>query len=75
VTSNYLKEHNLKWPKVILPTVPGLWKQKARREPHDVGNGYIKGYIPMPTEGGGWAFNPGNAFYFLLLISLLCVDC
>jgi hypothetical protein len=66
VFSNSIKEHKLLWPKVILPAVAGLWKQKGGREPHDVGNGYIKGCIPMPTGDGGWAFNPGNAFYFLL---------
>ena len=77
VTSNYLKEHELKWPKVILPAVAGLWKKKAgRREPWNVGNGYMRGYIPMPTGDYGWAFNPRESIYFLLLISrLLCFDC
>jgi hypothetical protein len=51
VTSNYIKEHKLLWPKVILPTVAGLWKQKGRREPHDVGKGYMQGYI-LEMVGG-----------------------
>jgi hypothetical protein len=33
VTSNYLKEHELKWPNIILPAVGGIWKRKGRREP------------------------------------------
>jgi hypothetical protein len=65
VTANYIKENSLMWPNVVLPSLDGLWRQKGRREPHDVGNGYRHGYIPMPTGEGGWSFNPGGVFYFL----------
>jgi hypothetical protein len=53
-TANYIEEHELLWPKIIMPTVAGLWRHKGRREPWNVGNGYIKGYIPMPTVKMVW---------------------
>ena len=72
VTANYMEEHTLLWPKMVLPTVGGLWKKKGRRLPHDVGNGYRHGYIPMPDGEGGWAFNPGSVFYFLSFQTQVC---
>ena len=72
VTANYMEEHNLSWPKVVMPILGGLWKQKGRREPHNVGNGYRQGYIPMPDGDGVWAFNPGSVFYFLSFQTQVC---
>ena len=70
--ANYMEEHTLLWPKMVLPTVGGLWKKKGRRLPHDVGNGYRHVYVPMPDGVGGWKFNPGSVFYFLSFQTQVC---
>jgi hypothetical protein len=74
VTANYLAEKKLLWPVVVLPTVGGIWKKKGRRMPHEVciGNGYDRGYIPMPDGDGGWKFKPGSLLYFPSFQTQVC---
>jgi hypothetical protein len=72
VTANYMEGKSPKWPKIVMPTVGGLWKLKGRREPHDVGYGYDHGYIPMPDGDGGWKFKPGSVLYFLSFQTQVC---
>jgi hypothetical protein len=38
-----------------------MWADKGSRPPWGVGRGYNKGFIPMTTAAGGWAFKPGES--------------
>jgi hypothetical protein len=72
VTANYLAENDLQWPKIVMPTLSGLWMLKGRRQPHEVGKGFLHGYIPMPDGVGGWKFNPGSVLYFPSFQTQVC---
>ena len=72
VTANYLEEKGLKWAKIVMPAVSGLWMLKGRRKPHEVGKGFRHGYIPMPDGVGGWKFNPGSVLYFPSFQTQVC---
>jgi hypothetical protein len=61
ITALLIEEKGLEWPEVTLPDKNGMWASKGSRAPWEIGSGYNKGFIPMPTAGGGWAVKPGES--------------